>query len=177
MLGLFFLAVAISLDAFSMALGLGVYAYSKKEIFKIGNVVGFFHIFMPFIGIMIGRLLSDRFGMITTIFAGLLIVLLGLQLIYSSIKVENNRKVPTELSIWLFAFSVSLDSFSAGLSLGMVGVKQWISIVFFGIVSMVFTWTGLYLGGKVQVIAGRYSEMLGGIILLLFGVRILFVGR
>lgn len=174
LLGLLFIAVAISLDAFSMSLGMGVYTLSISKIFTLGYIVGLFHIIMPLMGIVIGRFLSIKLGMITAIIGGLLIMVLGLQLIYSSIKKKDERSFSAGISMWIFALSVSLDSFSVGLSLGMVGVKLWISILFFGIVSMIFTWIGLLLGGKVHRITGRYGEMLGGIILLLFGVKMLF---
>lgn len=167
--------MAISLDAFSVALGMGTYRLSTRRLFLIGFLVGMFHILMPLMGMIIGKLLSIKLGMVTAIIGGVLIILLGIQFIFSSIRKKDERTFSVGMSMWLFAFSVSLDSFSVGLSLGMVGVKLWISILFFGVVSMIFTWIGLLLGGKVHSIMGRYGEMLGGIILLLFGIKMLLV--
>ena len=61
---------------------------------------------------------------------------------------------------------MSLDSFSVGLSLGIFGARTFLTIIVFGVVSMLLTWLGLLLGRRVQGWLGSYSEALGGSILL-----------
>ncbi|MUV37401.1 putative manganese efflux pump MntP [Lentibacillus sp. JNUCC-1] len=72
------------------------------------------------------------------------------------------------------AFSVSLDSFSVGLSLGITGFQTVMAIVMFGFVSMGLTLSGLLLGRKARSVLGVYSEMLGGSILCAFGLYFIF---
>lgn len=68
---------------------------------------------------------------------------------------------------------MSLDSFSVGLSLGIFGARTFLTIIVFGVVSMLLTWLGLLLGRRVQGWLGSYSEALGGSILLAFGIKLL----
>ncbi|MFS0821329.1 manganese efflux pump MntP family protein [Bacillus sp. 1P02SD] len=173
---LFIMAFALGMDAFSVGLGMGLIRLRLKQIFSIGITIGLFHMWMPLAGMMIGHFLSDTFGAIATYVGGGLLLFLGLQMIISSFKDDDHQRMitPVGIGLFIFALSVSLDSFSVGLSLGIYGAKTVMVILMFGIVSMVLSWIGLLLGRKVQNWLGTYSEVLGGCILLVFGVKLLF---
>jgi putative Mn2+ efflux pump MntP len=74
----------------------------------------------------------------------------------------------------LFAISVSLDSFSAGLSFGMLGAKTALTVLMIGLVSMVLSWLGLVMGSRFKQYIGSYGELLGGFILIGFGIKLIF---
>ena len=102
-------------------------------------------------------------------------MLLGLQMMFSSFKEEDGPMIsPVGAGLFVFALSVSLDSFSVGLSLGIYGARTLLTILLFGAVSMLLTWMGLIFGRKLQGWLGSYSEALGGSILLGFGIKLLF---
>lgn len=169
------MAFAIGMDAFSISLGMGVYKIRLRKIFSIGLLVGLFHFLMPLIGLSIGHLLSGTFGTITLYIGSSLLIIIGLQMGISSFnkKEVRNAILPRGWGLLVFALLVSLDSFSAGLSLGFFGVRVIVTVVCFGIVATFLTWTGLLLGRKMQSMLGRYAELLGGIILISFGVKLL----
>jgi len=172
---LFIMAFALGMDAFSVGLGMGLLKLRLKQIAYIGLIIGIFHIWMPLVGMVIGRLLSDQFGTLATHAGGILLGLLGIQMIIGSFKKEESTMItPVGWGLIVFALSVSLDSFSVGLSLGIYGAKTIITIMMFGFVSMVLTWLGLLLGRRFQSWFGSYSEALGGSILLAFGIKLLF---
>lgn len=50
-----------------------------------------------------------------------------------------------------------------------------VTILLFGLFSMVLTWVGLFVGRHFQQWLGSYSEALGGSILLAFGLKLLFL--
>jgi manganese efflux pump family protein len=130
---------------------------------------------MPLVGMGIGRFLSDQFGTIATYLGGILLLILGIQMIMSSFKDEDSRMLtPEGAGLYIFALGVSLDSFSVGLSLGIYGARTFVTILMFGVVSMILTWAGLLLGRRVQGWFGSYSEALGGSILFAFGIKLLF---
>ncbi len=169
------MAVALGMDAFSVGLGMGMIKLRLRQIFYIGVIIGIFHVFMPLGGMLIGRLLSDQFGGIATLIGGLLLIMLGVQMMLSSFKKEEGPLItPVGAGLILFALSVSLDSFSVGLSLGIYGARTLLTILVFGAVSMLLTWLGLFFGRKLQGWLGSYSEALGGSILLGFGLKLLF---
>ncbi|MFJ7726008.1 manganese efflux pump MntP family protein [Neobacillus sp. NPDC097160] len=171
---LLLMAFALGMDAFSVGLGMGMYKLRMKKIFNIGITIGLFHVWMPLVGLIAGKFLSDKFGVFATFIGGLLLILLGVQMVWSTVKKGEEKVIsPVGFGLLLFALSVSLDSFSVGLTLGIYGAKTIMVIICFGIVATVLTWAGLLLGRKVQSWLGTYSEALGGAILLAFGLKLL----
>lgn len=170
------MAFALGMDAFSVGLGMGMYKLRLRQIAKIGITIGLFHVWMPLLGMIAGRFLSNTFGAIAGYVGGGLLLLLGVQMIWSSFRDEEDSLfTPVGIGLLIFALSVSLDSFSVGLSLGIYGAKTFLVLVFFGAGATVLTWAGLLTGRKVQSWIGSYSEALGGAILLAFGVKLLFL--
>jgi manganese efflux pump family protein len=172
---LLLMAIALGMDAFSVGLGMGMIKLRLRQIFYIGVTIGIFHIVMPLGGMVIGKVLSQEFGSIATLIGGLLLVMRGLQMMFSSFKNEEGPMIsPVGAGLFIFALSVSLDSFSVGLSLGIYGARTMLTILLFGAVSMLLTWMGLIFGRKLQGWLGSYSEALGGSIVLGFGIKLLF---
>ncbi|WP_234396963.1 manganese efflux pump MntP [Bacillus massiliglaciei] len=171
---LILMAFALGMDAFSIGLGMGMFKLRIKQIFIIGLTVGAFHMFMPLLGMATGRFLSDQFGTVAGYAGGILLIILGVQMFISGLKgSEEAILAPIGKGLVIFALSVSLDSFSVGLTLGIFGAKTVMTIVCFGVTAAVLTWGGLVLGRKMQGVLGIYSEMLGGGILLAFGLKLL----
>lgn len=171
-----FMASALSMDSFSISLGMGMQSLRLKRIALIGLLFGFFHILLPFIGVVIGQVLSAKIGHLATLASGLLLAGIGLQMILS-IFTENNRTMliqPYGFGLFVLSLSVSLDSFPVGLSLGLSGVSTVIVLMFFGLICTLLTWVGFLIGGKVRGLLGVYSELLGGSILLAFGLKLIF---
>ncbi|WP_042143890.1 manganese efflux pump MntP family protein [Paucisalibacillus sp. EB02] len=169
------MAVAIGMDAFSVSLGLGMQNIRLKRIAIIGIVIGLFHIIMPFLGIVVGKLISEQIGDWTTLAGGLLLFGIGAHMLFSAFNHESEKMIQTAgLGLLILALSVSIDSFSVGLSFGLSGVKTALTLILFGASSMVLTWAGMIIGRKVQGFLGAYSEILGGSILCGFGIYIIF---
>ncbi|WP_077623455.1 manganese efflux pump MntP family protein [Sediminibacillus massiliensis] len=174
-ISLVFMAAALGMDAFSVGLGMGMQALRLKRIFLIGVTVGFFHVAMPFIGIGLGKFISTKMENFAILAGGLLLFALGAQMLFSSFNHENKQVIrPIGIGLIVFSLSVSLDSFSVGLSLGMSGVKTFLALLLFGLFSTFLTWSGLLLGRKARGLIGVYSEILGGSILCAFGLKIIF---
>ncbi|PYZ96299.1 hypothetical protein CR205_17150 [Alteribacter lacisalsi] len=170
------MAFALSLDAFSISVGMGMIGLRLRQIVMIGMTVGLFHVMMPLLGIVLGKLVSQYIGVFAYILGAALLLYIGMQMIRSSFSDDTGPAFsPIGWGLILFALTVSIDSFSAGLSLGMLGAKTFVTLVSFGLFSALLTWAGLFLGRKAEGVLGRYSEMLGGCILIGFGVKILFI--
>ncbi|WP_223805978.1 manganese efflux pump MntP [Ornithinibacillus gellani] len=167
---LLLMAIALGMDAFSVGLGLGMKLLRLKRIAIIGLTIGLFHVWMPFTGIMLGKVLSIQAGAAAQLFGGLLVTGIGAHMLFSAFNHEQKRDwQPIGLGLMLLSFSVSLDSFSAGIGLGLSGVKTAFVLLLFGITSMLLTWSGLLLGRKTRHVLGAYSEILGGSMLMALG--------
>ncbi len=174
LLTLILMAFALGMDAFSIGIGMGMFKLRLRQVFYIGLTVGIFHVIMPLLGMIAGRFLSETFGTFATYAGGILLMVLGIQMFWSSFKDDDQTLVaPVGFGLLLFALSVSLDSFSVGLSLGIFGARTAVTVACFGIAATLLTWLGLMIGRKFQGVIGAYSEALGGSILFLFGVKLL----
>ncbi|ACK96547.1 manganese efflux pump MntP family protein [Bacillus thuringiensis] len=172
---LIIMAFALGMDAFSVSLGMGMMPLKLRQILYIGMTIGIFHIIMPFIGMVLGRFLSEKYGDIAHFAGAILLIGLGFYIVYSTILQNGEtRTVPIGISLFVFAFGVSIDSFSVGLSLGIYGAQTIITILLFGFVSMLLAWIGLLIGRHAKDMLGTYGEIVGGIILVGFGLYILF---
>ena len=59
MLSIFFIGIALSMDAFSVAINLGMQKLSKFKLFLIPSLIAVFHFFMPLMGVKCGDLLVN----------------------------------------------------------------------------------------------------------------------
>lgn len=174
-LALIMMAFALGMDAFSVSLGLGTIPIRRRQIFKVGLTVGGFHIVMPLIGVVIGGMISKHFGELAIIAGGAILIIIGGQMIISSLLAKESVTGfrPVGYGLFIFALTVSLDSFSVGLSLGIFGAKGIFAIFIFGITAMVLTWAGFFVGRKAHTFLGKWAQILGGVILITMGMRLL----
>ncbi|MFI2857157.1 manganese efflux pump MntP family protein [Paenibacillus sp. JSM ZJ436] len=170
------MAVALGLDAFSLGIGVGMRGVRLRHVLAIGLMTALFHMLMPLLGLIFGRYVGALLGEITGIAAGGLLVLLGGHMIWNSFQQGESRPVnhTTLLGMLLFSLSVSIDSFSVGVSLGMFNSHAALIVNAFGIVGGLMSICGLLLGRKAASRLGEYGELAGGAILLLFGLMFIF---
>jgi len=174
-ISIIFMAFALVVDAFSISLGMGMQQIRLRRVAMIGMVFGLFHVIFPFVGMIVGKLLSEKIGDLAVLIGGLLLVGIGVQMILNALNYDVNKIVqPFGLGLLFLAFSVSIDSFPVGLSLGMSGVRIAFALVMFGLISTVLTWIGLLIGRKIRGFLGVYSEILGGSVLITFGLKVIF---
>ncbi|MFA1822692.1 manganese efflux pump MntP family protein [Virgibacillus oceani] len=175
MVSYIFLAFALGMDAFSVSLGLGMQRMRLKRVAFIGLIIGLFHIFMPFLGIVLGKVISTQINELTALVGGMLLVAIGVQMFFSAFNHEAKKIMqPIGTGLILLAFGVSIDSFPVGLSLGISGVQTAMALLLFGAISTLLSWLGMLAGRKMQGFLGVYSEILGGSILIGFGLNLIF---
>ncbi|MGO4376081.1 manganese efflux pump, partial [Paenibacillus sp. MCAF20] len=97
-------------------------------------------------------------------------------MIYSSLRGDAVTSFDhrTTWGLLVFALSVSIDSFSVGITLGMFAADIWLTVLLFGIFGGLMSIMGLSLGRKVSADLGEYGEALGGAILFVFGILFIF---
>ncbi|TJY41872.1 manganese efflux pump [Cohnella pontilimi] len=170
------MAVALGMDAFSLGVGIGLKGVRLLDILKLSSVIALFHMLMPLAGMVTGHYVSELLGGVATSVAGGLLLLLGSHMLYSSLRGEHTDSIDhrSGLGIVVFSLSVSIDSFSVGVSLGMFSDFLLFTVLMFGFFGGVMSVLGLLLGRRVSRSLGGYGEALGGVILLTFGLLFLF---
>ncbi|MDQ0872215.1 putative Mn2+ efflux pump MntP [Paenibacillus sp. V4I3] len=169
------MAIALGLDAFSLGIGIGMKGIRLIDIMKISFVIGIFHVLMPLMGMFMGQYVSLLLGNVATAAGGCLLILLGSHMVYSSIRGEEATSFDHR-SIWgltIFSLSVSIDSFSVGVSLGMFATDIVLTVLIFGLFGGLLSIAGLLVGRRVSGLVGEYGEAFGGLILLTFGIKFL----
>jgi putative Mn2+ efflux pump MntP len=170
------MAIALGMDAFSLGIGLGMRGIRLLNIVYISIVIAFFHVVMPLMGMFTGHYVSSILGGVAVAAGGGLLVLLGCHMIYSAFK---SGKPPyfdicTVWGLLVFSLSVSIDSFSVGISLGLFSSDIAMTVLLFGVFGGAMSVLGLMLGRRVGQWIGEYGEAFGGVILLVFGLKFLF---
>ncbi len=166
------IAVALGMDAFSLGIGIGLRGIRKLDILKLSFIIALFHVLMPLGGMYTGQYFSTLLGDVATRAGGALLLLLGGHMVYSSLRGEEVQSFDhrTFWGMLVFALSVSIDSFSVGVSLGMFATDVLLTVLLFGLFGGLMSILGLMLGRKVSRGLGEYGEACGGVILFAFGV-------
>lgn len=173
-------AVALGADAFSVALAIGLSGINKKTMIRLSLIVAAFHVVMPLIGLFVGQQLGQAFGEAARIAGALVLIWLGLRMIWSVYAPGHGDNVATQRSpgslagwgAYALGLSVSLDALSVGFSLGTVEVTGAI-VLLMGLVAGIMMGSGLVLGRILGTRVGDKAELLGGVVLILIGIRLL----
>jgi len=158
------------MDAFSLALAYGTINLRKKEIILLSFIVGIYHFFMPILGISLGIYISKYINAYQDLLILIIFSLIGINMILDIKKEKEEVKHMKLPQMILFGFAVSIDSFSVGIGLNNISNNILLCSSIFSITSLLFTYTGLKLGKKLNFIFGKISTLIGGITLILLGI-------
>jgi putative Mn2+ efflux pump MntP len=179
MIEILLLAVALSMDAFAVSIGLG--AKHKSNLIPTANTAGcYFGIsqaFMPFLGYAFGILIFSWIEVYTKWIAFILLLLIGGKMIYESL---HNDTKETEYTLkhrdmFVLAIATSIDAMAAGFSLSLININPLISCLIIGITSYIFSFFGVLIGAKGFSWLENKAEIFGGIILIVIGFKLLFL--
>lgn len=163
------IGIALSMDTFSLSLGVGTFNVSNKKAFKLSFIVGIMHFIMPYIGMKLGFALIEALELKCDIFLGIILIIIAIQMIIDIIKHEEEQFNLSSFGMFLFALGVSLDSFSVGLGLKAITSNMYLAMTIFAVCSALFTFFGIKLGSYANKYFGKYATIVGVIILLILG--------
>ena len=89
---IFIIAVSLSMDAFSLALAYGTISLTKKETNALSTIVGFYHFFMPILGMLIGSFVFNVLKINQNLIILIIFTLIGINMIIESFKKEEKVK-------------------------------------------------------------------------------------
>jgi len=158
------IAISLSMDAVSLAISLTInkkiYIYSKYAI-----AVGLFHFFMPLIGYITKCLIGFIINIPSKeLFIGVLVFLI-IEILISKKNKDNKLINPI-----LFAFTVSIDSYSIGLS---TDKHLLISCFIYMLISGTLTYVAFYLGNKISSNIENKSKIISVSILFILLIKTL----
>ncbi len=180
---LFLLGVGLAMDAFAVSIckGLKMKTVNKKHCFVIALFFGGFQALMPFIGWLLGRQFEQYITKIDHWIAFLLLVAIGGKMIVDVLKgeEEDDEVCPCEIEkldvkeLFLLAIATSIDALAVGITFAFLQVSIVPAITIIGVVTFVISAVGVFVG---NIFGSKYkskAEFVGGVILVLIGVKIL----
>ncbi|WP_456388339.1 manganese efflux pump MntP [Desulfolithobacter sp.] len=174
------LATALAMDAFavSMAAGALLRPVSRRQLFRLSFHFGLFQGLMPIGGYLAGLSIAGFIAHWDHWIAFGLLLLIGGRMILEALRPGEDEASSVDpsrgLTLVMLAFATSVDAFAVGLTLALISVTIWIPALTIAVVTTAWCVTGVLLGARFGSIWGRKVEVLGGLILVGIGFRILF---
>ena len=173
---IFFIALSMAMDAFAVSLGSGVkIGPGPRPLFRIAFHFGLFQSVMPVIGWLFGNTIEPLVKGFDHWVAFGLLAFVGIRMIRSGLGKgeEETLKDPSRgLTMVMLSIAVSIDALAVGLSLAFLGVSIWTPALIIGLVTGALSLIGLRMGNGVGKRFGKPVEVLGGLVLIGIGVRI-----
>ncbi|MBQ5957689.1 MAG: manganese efflux pump [Bacteroidales bacterium] len=180
------IGIGLSMDAFSVSIskGLTTKKFSWKVALTCGLWFGVFQALMPIIGYFLGAQFEQFITSVDHWIAFGLLFLIGANLIREALskKTENGERrtenLPlstfrSQLQMFPLAIATSIDALAVGISFACIQVQLWSSVLIIGVTTFLFSVLGVKIG---NVFGSRFEKgagVLGGIILILIGLKIL----
>ena len=168
----FFMALGLSMDAFSLATIYGTKSFNLKKVIISSLIVGLFHFIMPTLGLVIGNQLLS-FLPKTNLLAGFIFLYLAIEM-YKSRNEEISSFLQTTISYIIFALTVSFDSFSVGIAISTETSSFFLAFLIFSLTSAILTFLGFNIGHYISKKYATLATYLGTLILFLFSLKYFF---
>ena len=174
---LFLIAVGLSMDAFAVSVckGLAMPKCTFKKAAIVGLWFGGFQALMPAIGYILGAQFQEAIASIEHWIAFVLLALIGGNMIHEALD-NDEEEADASLDVktmFLLAVATSIDALAIGITFAFLKVNIIPAVCFIGIVTFIISFAGVKIG---NVFGARYknkAEIVGGIILILLGLKIL----
>jgi len=170
------LAVALSMDAFAVAIGLGAKQGDHLRALAIRAALwfGLFQGLMPLIGYVGGRGVLGWIDSYAPWVAFALLLLIGGKMIFESFSegIEEDITLLTNRVMLMLALATSIDAMAAGFSLTLLDVNAWLACLIIALTTAIFSYAGVFVGNKSGTWLESRADMLGGIVLIMIGFKI-----
>ena len=174
------LALALAMDAFTVSVGISLRSEQVgiRQAMRLSFSFGFFQFLMPICGWLAGTTILPLIQSFDHWVAFGLLCLIGCRMIYAALRpkheAQDGQQDSTKgWSLLLLSIATSVDALAVGLSFAAVGMTIWYPSAVIGVVAFLMTLLGTRLGPLIGQIVGRRAELVGGLILILIGIKIL----
>ncbi len=183
LLELLVFTLVLSIDSFSAALALGFRYFSRRRALFFAFSSGFSEGFATFLGFLLGRIAQNVIVDYDHWVAFFLLCAVGGHMCYQSyremrspvIHKSNEVKVHGPWKILFVSSVTSIDSLGVGVTLGLIGKPIALYSMVIGIGAFLSTYLGLFLAKRISGHFGEKVEFLGGVVLILLGIKMLSI--
>lgn len=174
---LILLSIGLAMDAFSVATvtGFGLGKVKIADAARMSLSFGAAHVVMPILGWVLGSTVVDLISSYDHWAAFLILAFVGGKMIKEGVSGEeavDPEYIFKTVSLLIFTVAVSLDALAVGLSFCLQELPILVPSLFMGAGTLVFTFIGLMVGERTGKAFGSKAQIMGGLVLILIGVRI-----
>ncbi len=172
------IALGLAMDAFAVSIVSGA-TFKKLKVrhaLRMAAFFGGFQAAMPLIGFLAGMTVRDYTAAYDHWVAFALLAAVGGKMIYESFKIEEAEKKrnPTNTLVLLtLSIATSIDALAVGITLSMITDAVVAAAVVIGLITFVLSFAGVYVGKKFGHFFENKIEILGGLVLIAIGLKIL----
>ncbi|WP_154530182.1 manganese efflux pump MntP [Inconstantimicrobium porci] len=174
-------AVGLSMDAFAVSLTIGLDVdkdKQKKAALMSGVYFGGFQALMPVIGYLLGVKFTKYIESVDHWIAFVLLAVIGVNMIREALSGDDDKEeMPADYlnhkKFVMLAIATSIDALAVGVSFAFLSVNIISSAVTIGITTFLFSVAAVVIGKKIGEIIKNKAEILGGVILIIIGIKIL----
>lgn len=193
LLEILMLGVALATDAFSVTIS-NTFAFDDHRFSRLMRMPLFFGLFqfgMPLAGYFVGGIAAELIEKYAGIVSLVILGFIGLNMLYSGYKAlkedaseedeeeaqQDAQQGATTLSYGKLVFqavATAIDAFAVGVSFRAHSVDILVASALFGIITAIFCTIALFIGKKLGSLLGDRAEMVGGVVLILIGLKAFF---
>lgn len=176
----FFLALALSVDAFVVAFSYGLIIKKKKgkSALKIATATGLGQFIMPVLGWYGARSIYKQIEQVDHWIAFFVFLMLGLKVIADALRgCDCQEKLSKNLSLkvlFMIGVATSIDAFVSGSMLYFMKAPVWFSALLIGVVTFAVSSLGFNFCRMFKKVPTKYLEIASGIILIGLGCKVLY---
>lgn len=177
-LELVFLGLGLGMDAFAVSIckGLAMKKSSLKSGIIVGIYFGIFQAVMPIIGYVFSKSFSTLFQNIDHWIAFFLLTILGLNMIKETIKQDrglNLSEGTTFQDMVGVSIATSIDALAVGITFAFFKISIIKPVIIIGGLTFLLAFFGVFIGNRFGAKFKDKAQILGGVILILIGIKIL----
>jgi putative Mn2+ efflux pump MntP len=177
-LSVLIIAIGLSADCFAVALSSSIATkhFALSRFFRFPLAFGIFQALMVILGWLAGRVVIDFIAAYDHWLAFGLLVFIGGRMIWESFHEKSGEKAKNYsgwLTLLALSIATSIDALAVGLSFAFLEVDIAVASATIGITAFIITIIGQLIGNRVGSLVGKRAEIVGGVILIGIGIKIL----
>ena len=172
------IGIGLSMDCLAVSFAVGAHQKSRRvqAALIVAIFFGGFQAGMTLLGWLLGTGFADLISSFDHWLAAALLFIIGLKMIHEGFtgpEAESSPDIFSFVPIVTLAIATSIDALAVGISYAFLQISPLIPSIIIGLVAAVFSVGGIITGGRIGHILGERVDILGGIILILIGIKII----
>lgn len=163
--------ISLGMDAFTISICKGLSNRKIKNGIIVSLYFGIFQFIMPILGYYLGNIFSERIIKYNPYISMILLVTIGILMI----KEKNDDELSDSLKfseMFLLSIATSIDALVIGISFSFLKSNILFSSIVIGIITFIMCFIGFMLGHSFNKKAHQYSNIIGGLTLIIIGIKI-----